>query len=150
VNRALISRLFSLSLLVAPVLLLVAPVLLTGCSKTQSYAVMGTAEAAGADAVLKVTPAEGSNYQLTLTVTNLLPPDRVTPGATTFAVWLRLGERAPLQVGNLAYDADDRAGKLTTMTPYKDFELTVRAEKTNSPVAPSDAIVLKQQVAMKH
>jgi len=121
---------------------------LAGCSKTQTYEVKGTQVALGTDAVLSVTP-KGGNQEIVLTVQHLMPPDRARAGAKYYAVWVRHGDRAPVQLGNLDFDEKERSGSLTTSTPYKAFELFVCPEKDAQPSAPGTVVVLSQQVTIE-
>jgi len=122
---------------------------LVGCSKTQTYEVKGSPVALGTDAVLSVTPGDGGNQSIELEVQYLMPPDRAQPGSKYYAVWVRHQDRAPVQLGNLAYDEKKRTGTLTTTTPYKTFDLFVSPEKVAEPNFPSTVVILSQQVTIK-
>ena len=74
------------------------------------------------------------------------PPDRLGPALSTYGVWIVPPGGAPIPAGRLAYDPANRFGQLTTVTPYEDFRVIVSAEPSVQMGAPSEAIVVSQDV----
>jgi hypothetical protein len=124
--------------------------LLSACGGPLEYATKGTPMAAGADA--KITADVNSKTVITtvsIEAEFLAPPDRVSPGASSYVVWARKDSSSEWQrIGSLQYDADKRTGSLPQATvPLTAFDLIVSAENQNSPKSPSPNVVIQQKVA---
>ena len=125
--------------------LAVAPML--GCGGPSRYRAQGTPNAPGVDAEILVGKTEGVQ-QIDLVVEHLTEPDRLTPGATQYAVWVVPEGGQPIYSGALAVDRGSRVGRLRATTPYERFDVLVTAEPdTFSPRAwPTGALVLERRV----
>jgi hypothetical protein len=121
---------------------------IVACGGPTKYTTVGVGSAQGADVQIEVEKND-ANYELTLNVQNLLPPDRVSTGAKFFATWARVGDRPAVHLGNLNYDAEKRVGYVLGRTPHPSFDLLVTAEKADQPIAPSTDIVIRQAVTLK-
>jgi hypothetical protein len=87
------------------------------------------------------------NTKLTVNVQHLAPPDRVTPGATVYVVWVAPPEEGATatNLGALRVDADLR-GKLEAVTPLRGFDLKITAEETPTVDEPHGTPVLSVRV----
>jgi hypothetical protein len=120
-----------------------------GCgSGTQQYDTMGTQRDPGSDAHIQVESIEGGNHLITLTVRNLTPPERLGSSNTVFMVWLRLPNGTTTLGSQLGYQPDSRGGRATMTTPAARFTILVTAEANAQVTAPSDFVVLQQQVSI--
>jgi hypothetical protein len=120
-----------------------------GCgSGTHSFDVTGTQRDPGSDAHIQVENIEGGNHLITLTVRNLTPPERLGSNNTVFMVWLRLPNGTTTLGSQLGYQPDSRGGRATMTTPAPRFTIMVTAEANAQVTAPSDFVVLQQQVAL--
>ncbi len=120
-----------------------------GCGGgTHTYDVVGTQRDPGSDAHVQVENIEGGNHLITLTVRNLTPPERLGSNNTVFMVWLRLPNGTTTLGSQLGYQTDSRGGRATMTTPAPRFTIMVTAEANAQVTAPSDFVVLQQQVAL--
>lgn len=71
--------------------------------------------------------AENGNVRLNLEVRHLAPPEKVSPGATIYVVWVQPQGGPPQNVGALRVD-QNLAGRLETTTAHQSFEVFVTAE----------------------
>ena len=121
--------------------------LLTACGT--SFQLNGTPKAPGADGKVEVEKTEdGSNYMLNLMIEHLPPANRLDESKKMFMVWLTTESNAPTKLGKLAYDKDERTGNLTATTTEKQFILRITAEETSDVTAPSDFIVMQQEMTL--
>jgi len=126
----------------------VLPLVLAACGGPLKYNVPSTARAPGADAkIIADVAADQGQTRLELEVANLAPPARVSEQATTYIAWYRKDSGATWsRVGGLKYDEGDREGKLAGSVPEVAFDLSVTAERTDSPASPSPDVILAQRV----
>ncbi|MEQ9074656.1 MAG: anti-sigma factor [Sandaracinaceae bacterium] len=117
---------------------------LVGCGGS-SYHLMGRGQAAGTDAQLQVASVAGDNRRVDLDVQHLPPPNRLGAGFETYHVWIAPAGGTPVLAGRLHYDADDRRGRLTTITPHDNFRIMVTPEPRGSSY-PTGQVVLEHYV----
>jgi hypothetical protein len=134
-----------------PSILAVLSTAAAACGGSQDYALVGTPDVDSVYGSLQVEEAEGGSSVLTVELDELPPPARVCAECTGYVVWVApLGdEEAEVpadRAGAITYDAEARQGRLSTTTPHHRFVLTVTAEPTAEPEAPSDRIVAEQRV----
>ena len=101
-------------------------------------------------AVGKVNARLGDNQNTTLEVEvkHLAPPGRVAPGAKIYVVWVRpSGEGAIQNVGALRLN-EELEGKLTTVTPFREFTLWVTPETSPLVQAPTNDPVMQAQISV--
>lgn len=122
---------------------------LVACGGPLKFDVASTPKAPGADAHIVADVKEKQNQtDLEVTVKNLAPPDRVTPGAAKYVAWYRKDANSVwARVGGLDYDADNRGGSFKGSAPERAFDFEVTAEKTESPASPSSDVVLNQRIS---
>ena len=73
----------------------------------------------------KVGEARNGNTSIDLTVKHLADPQKLTPPANNYVVWLRPNKDAPAQnIGALIVDKD-LVGRLNTVTALRTFNLFV-------------------------
>lgn len=121
---------------------------LTACGP-QSYTLRGTPKAAGADGELAIKKTDAGNYMLEAAVEHLPPPSRVEAGKKVFLGWLIAEEKPALKLGKLAYDGDDREGKLAATTIEKSFVFRLTAEESTGVEQPGGTVVFEQSVNIK-
>ena len=85
---------------------------------------------------------------MTMTATNITPPDRIGDGNTVFLVWIRLPNGQTTMESQLAYTADERTGRATITTPQEHFTILVTAEADANATAPSDRTVFQQEISL--
>lgn len=96
-----------------------------------------------AEARLKVD-REGQNMrEVELKVRHLAPPERVSPQASHYVVWLQptIPQADPANLGVLGVGSDQE-GELQATTPYKSFQIFVTAEQDAQSTVPSGERVL--------
>lgn len=108
-----------------------------GCgSSTQHIRLTSSTEIPAAQGTVEATATDNGNTALVVTVRHLAPPERVTPGATTYVVWVRDNAQGEAQnVGALKVDKDLN-GSLKTTTPLRSFDLFITAEGTPTVTIP--------------
>jgi hypothetical protein len=81
---------------------------------------------------------KNGNVQVKLTVKHLAPPERITPGANVFVVWVRgLAPGSEAQnLGALIVDKNLN-GKLTAVTAMSSFDLFITCEQSQTTLLPA-------------
>lgn len=119
---------------------------IAGCGSGTSYAATGRGGALSADARIDVVP-RGANRQVMVSVSHLVPPERLGSDLSTYNVWIVPPGGRPVPAGTLDYDRGSRSGRLVTITPFDEFRVLVTAE-TGMPMGyPSQVVVISQDVA---
>ncbi|MDW8363462.1 MAG: hypothetical protein RMK74_13765, partial [Myxococcales bacterium] len=93
--------------------------LAAGCGGAAEYAVVGTARSPGTDGTVRVESLEGGNQLVTISLTNVVPPDRLGQGITQYVAWFIGNNQPPVLAGRLAFDPDARTATLTATTPLR-------------------------------
>lgn len=96
----------------------------------------------------RITTGNGrnGNLQLAIEVRHLAHPERVSPGATTYAVWVQPAGGPPQNIGALRVDGD-LTGRLETLTPLHEFDLFITTEADQTVAAPTGPRVLSAAVS---
>ena len=102
----------------------------------------------GSDARVQVETLDGGNHLVTLTATNVTPPDRIGSGNTVYLVWVRTPTGQAQMESQLAYQPDQRTGRATITTPQRSFTLLVTAERDASATTPGEHLVLSQEIQL--
>ena len=85
----------------------------------------------------KFGSAPNGNTSIDLTVKHLADPQKLTPPANNYVVWLRASKDAAAQnIGALTVDKD-LVGRLTTVTGLHTFDLFVTAETSGQVQRPA-------------
>jgi hypothetical protein len=127
--------------------LLFAPLaFVVGCSQGNKYAVKGNAPAEGADATIRVKQTDTGNQQLQVKLEHLPPPQRLRGDLSEYVVWVIPPDGEPIHAGILTYDEKDREGKLSTITPYRQFDVKVTAEAQPRPDKPGDVVIVERGI----
>jgi hypothetical protein len=130
----------------AAVVAVVAAIAMAGCASTQKYTLNPGPNTPAATGTAKVETSKQGNEKVELTVDHLPEPASLG-GASNYVVWIEpAGEQQVMPAGALKID-ENRQGKLDFVTPYKDFNVIVTAERTTAPSEPSDEVVLRGQIA---
>ena len=117
-------------LLAASALLFVA-----GCAGPEKLSV--TSSIPSAEGSVECDKASNGNTSIDLKVKHLASPDRLTPPASVYVVWLKTDKDAPPQnIGALEVDKNLN-GRLKTVTSQRRFELSVTGEGSGQATAPS-------------
>ncbi|NJW51620.1 hypothetical protein [Salinimicrobium oceani] len=116
-----------------------AAILISACSKQVTFPVSEIVPAA--EAVVKVEKDSNKNFDVALEVTNLAPPNRLTPARNHYVVWLVTKKHGTINIGNLNINRKN-SGKLSTSTPYEPIRVFITAEDDSKPVLPSTQVVL--------
>lgn len=81
--------------------------------------------------------ARNGNTSIDLTVKHLANPEKLTPPAHNYVVWVRANQKADAQnIGALAVD-DKLTGRLTTVTALHTFDLFITGETTGQVQQPT-------------
>lgn len=122
-------------------LCLVGATLALGCATTTSYRLTPPTTVAAASGTVTVSGGEGEDSQLSIQVQNLAEPSNLTPGASTYVAWVApLDAEAAENVGTL--QVEGRSGSLSTVTPLRDFIISITPEIEARAIAPCGPQVL--------
>lgn len=121
---------------------------LAACGGGRNYTLRGTQRDPGADGRVQVESLDGGNSLVTLTATNVTPPDRIGTGNTVYLVWIRTPNGQAQMESRLVYAPDERTGRATITTPQRRFTILVTAERDPNASTPSETIILTQDVAL--
>lgn len=111
--------------------------LMTGCVTDQTE--MGASpKIPAAEGLVNIRDTSNENTHLDLIVKHLAEPSKMSPDASTYVVWSKaMTENSkPQNLGALMVGRD-LSGKLSTVTPLRNFELFVTAEATSEAQQPS-------------
>ncbi len=124
-----------------------ASALVAGCGpREEKLAIHGSPRSSGMDGQVTVTPQpEFGNSKVRVDLTFVTPPDRIAPGARTYVVWDRRGDRLT-RLGQLQFDGESREAKFEATTLPGGFELMVTAEPNANVPLPSPQTLLIQRV----
>jgi hypothetical protein len=123
---------------------------LVGCgSSTQHIRMASSPDIPAAQGTLQARETGNGNTALEVDVRHLAPPERVTPGATTYVVWVRNDANNEVQnVGALRVDAN-LDGSLKTTTPLRSFHVFITAETVPTATVPRGQELLLANVSRK-
>jgi hypothetical protein len=125
--------------------MLLGLLLATGCGGATTR-LAATPEAPAAVGELKVKSGPNDNTVGTLKVEHLAPPDRLRDEGNIYVAWIRPNGRDQWQnIGQLQVD-DDRSGTLAVSVPYKEFDVSITAERAGDVARPSGVVVLQGQI----
>ena len=121
-------------------------------NESTDYVMKGTQTLPAARGNASVMTTDDGNTQVDVKVEHLAQPAQITPDATVFILWVQnrlLGEgnAQPQNLGALRV-GDDLTGKITAMTPLRDFDLYITAEPSAQVVAPSGEALLRTDIKM--
>jgi hypothetical protein len=98
-----------------------------------------------AKGTVDVDKDKNGNIRLNMKVEYLANPDKLTPPATVYIVWLQDKGGTPVNQGQLKVDKK-LAASFTTVTPSKNFDLFVTAERDSSIQTPGGSEVLRASI----
>lgn len=114
--------------------------LIAGCGG--GTAMRGSSAVPSAEGSVSYSDAGSGNTGIKLQVKHLAKPERLTPPAVVYVVWLQKEKSAPPQnLGALEVDKN-LTGRLVTVTPHAHFDLFVTPEATGEVQKPSGEQVL--------
>lgn len=117
-----------------------AAVFAPGCASKETLSASPALPAA--EGSLKCGKADNDNTGIDLKVKHLANPERLTPPASVYVVWVKPDkDAAPQNIGALEVDSD-LTGRLKTVTALRRFELFVTGEATGQTPSPSGSPVL--------
>jgi hypothetical protein len=120
--------------------------LLTASCGPTTYAVTGTPLAVGSDGKITIEEVEGGNHLVKLELRHLTPPERLGHGLTTYCMWIA-GEGQPPRLASVVeFDEGKRVARARATTPHHRFEVRVTAEQSARVAAPSEHVIIKQQI----
>jgi hypothetical protein len=130
------------------VTLLVFGLFFTALSWGREDRLINTGVAPAAEGKVITSTDRNGNTQVEVQVKHLATPQKLTPPRQAYLIWVQPRGKAPELLGVLRVN-DKLEGSLTATTPYKVFDISVTAEDTPHPEAPSDTVVLKGTVERK-
>ena len=121
---------------------------LAACGGAIQYDLRGTQLSPGSDGKLEAKIDTSRNVtQLDLRASNLIPPDRVLEGGTSYVVWTRHSHATPwMRLGALELSDEGRTGTALLTVSEIAFDLLVSVEATVDVASPSGKTVFEQRV----
>ncbi len=116
---------------------------LGACGGPQTMTAHGTEVAPATMADIRIGKTEGAQT-VVVDARHLAPPDRLGAGLSQYAVWIIPAGMEPILAGTLAYDREQRTGRLQATTPFEVFEVVVTAEGDGIARAPRGPVVLRK------
>ncbi len=100
-----------------------------------------------AEGSVSLAEANNGNTRMAVRVRHLAVPDKVSPGAASYVVWVtpQQDPKTPMNVGALRVDKD-LDGQLDTITPLRSFEVTVTAEPDPTATEPTGDVLMSTKV----
>lgn len=124
---------------------------LGGCShmgtggNEQTWTLHAVDAAPTASGKVEVATEKNGNHQVKVEVKRMAPPAKIFDGTSIYVVWLKAENGSYQNIGTLAIDKDLN-GKLTTKTPFDNFDVLVTAEADALALTPSDNKVMNTKV----
>lgn len=107
-----------------------------------------TAVAPAAQGNLNTSIDPNGNTELNITVKHLAYPDRLSPGARAYVVWVQPeGQDSYQNIGTLKVN-ENLEGNYQTKVPYKNFNLLITPESSMRAQAPSGTAVMEKNVSI--
>lgn len=127
---------------------LTAVLLLASCAT--SYEMARAEIVPAAEGSIEAKVGDNQNVTLQIVVDSLAPPERIAPGATVYVVWVTPAAEGSVaqNVGALRLDAKKK-GKVGTVTPHKDFTVTITPEPSPTAPEPTGPAVLERRITLK-
>jgi hypothetical protein len=99
---------------------------------------------------IKTGTTSNGNTSIELSIEHLAPPERVAADASTYVVWIR-GSEPESRIQNLgALRVDDNLqASMKALTPLREFDLTVTAERAATVLEPTGKVLLEGHVERK-
>jgi hypothetical protein len=118
-------------------ILLTALALTSGCATGEERSFSTSPAIPAAEGSVRFSKTKNDNVAINLTVKHLANPEKLTPPAANYVVWIRANRTAaPQSIGALKVDKD-RSGVLDTETPMHSFEIFITAEGSGQVMSPS-------------
>lgn len=114
-----------------------------GCGSPQEMRSAGGVPASRG--TVDATEGANGNTMLSIHVEHLASPQRMAPEATTYVVWILPRNAARQNVGALTLD-DNLEGHLDTVTPYRQFLVSITPESSGMAERPTNAPVFTADV----
>lgn len=90
-----------------------------------------------AEGKAKFSKASNDNTTVDVSVKHLAQPEKLTPPASTYVVWIQANpNEGPQNIGQLKVDKDLN-GTLQTVTPFHSFDLFITAEGSGQVQSPA-------------
>lgn len=89
---------------------------------------------------VKIDQDKNDNYEITVAVENLAPPEALTPAKESYVVWIE-SEQGDFNIGQLSIDKD-LSGSMSGSTPYKPSRIKITAEDNPKATQPGSQVVL--------
>jgi hypothetical protein len=119
---------------------------LSACGGPSAVPMLNAPQTPAAQGSVVARAAENGNTKLTVEVKHLAAPEKVSPGAKVYVVWVQPQGGPPQNVGALRVD-DSLTGHLETVTAHPSFEVRVTAEEFPAATMPRGPVVLSAVVA---
>ncbi|HEX4337239.1 MAG TPA: hypothetical protein VH062_15080 [Polyangiaceae bacterium] len=90
---------------------------------------------------------ENGNTNMRVKVTFLAPPDKLSPGASTYVVWVKPDAKAAAQNVGALRVKNDRSGELDTKTALTSFDVVITPEAAATVTEPAGAPAMTGRVS---
>ena len=100
----------------------------------------------GAEGTVKVKKDKNNNFNIDISIENLVEPKKLTPAKKAYVVWLETAEKGTKNIGQVNPSSSMfsklKKASITTVSPYKPVKIYVTAEDDPGVEQPGTVIVL--------
>jgi hypothetical protein len=119
------------------VLVMAASALAAGCASTETRRLSASPEVPAAEGTVRFGKTKNENVSISLVVKHLANPEKLTPPASQYVVWIQPNKSAaPQSLGALKVDKNLEAA-LDTETAIHSFDLFITAEGSAQALEPA-------------
>jgi hypothetical protein len=115
---------------------------------TQTWTMTTSDSVQAAQGKVKVHREKDGNTLVKVEVERLAPPSVVQEDSVAYVVWLQPSGGQPQNVGTLKVDGKKLKGDLETKTPFKNFQVSVTAERAGNVTQPTGPEVMDAQITV--
>ena len=119
---------------------------IASCNPPADYALVGSAYVPAANGEINVGKIDGKEILITVTLDDLVAPERIELDLTHYIVWFVPVGELPMRQRALDYDAEAQVGRASIPTSLREFEVQITAENSETPNQPSDLLVASQKI----
>ena len=118
---------------------------LASCARKLTFGVSPVVPAA--TGTVKIKKSSNENYSIDVKVTNLAPPDRLTPARDVYVVWMESSNNRVKNIGMIKSESSlfssTRKGELKATSTVKPLNIFITAEDNGNIQYPGNQVVLR-------
>lgn len=120
--------------------------MVASCNRPADYALVGSAYVPAAQGQINVEKIDRAQILITMMLDHLVSPERIEPGLTHYIIWFVPNGERPVRQRALEYDPATQVGQASIPTSWREFEILITAETSETPNQPSDLLIASQKI----